>query len=299
MRSISRFLLCLCGWLVIATEGHAPIRTPPSFAIPRGGSKLTAAWRQFSDSAHETTKNLLPANWKPFYEQQAALAQERREYYQVNSHLIFTFVTSLWHPLRVFKLFTLSFALVECLEFATGQETLGKFWKTVVKPVLFAKWANLQNWWEKGRQKGGLFHGSTWEGASKHAFHQAWNQQMSVKYQRVLGTTLGLTMSPLLWTAAGWVTQHGFTVLAVLQLNYFSGEQLELFLRPINKGLSEFWGDVDVNLERFRRWLGRKLAKPLAILKTVPTQASEEDPLPAALEQGLIVGLFLGFLTGV
>lgn len=107
-------------------------------------------------SSHWSMENIVRSA-STFLERQSDEAQKRREYYQTNANQAATYTSSLLHPVRVVKLTVLAYILLEVLEFIAGNESLQTYWSGTLQPMLQAKTADIQEWFERGRSEGDCF----------------------------------------------------------------------------------------------------------------------------------------------
>lgn len=212
--------------------------------------------------------------------------------------------TSLLNPLRVLKLTLFAFAVVEIADCITEND----HFRSVYKHLVHEGWERADKWWSKGRREGGLFRTTTWNTLidNPQSLIQAWNEQFSPKVQRAMGVTIGLILSPIMWSlAAKTLTLVSLTVM-ISEINLHVGEKIEIALQRVSITMSELWGRVDVALETIRRTFRSLLSKTLHssqagfpvndLNKTAPVS---EEGLPLSLLQGLAIGLLFGFLAGV
>jgi hypothetical protein len=215
--------------------------------------------------------------------------------------------TSIFHPLRVLKLTLFAFVLVEFVDCIVENDNFRSLYKENIEPLIQEGWQRAARWWEKGRQEGGLFCPSTWSwkniNSSPQSIIKAWNEQFSPKVQRGIGLTVGLILSPIMWTLTVRTITFSAMVVIISEINMYVGEKIEIALRKVSLPLSNLWGRVDVALETIRRTFHALLHKSrqfaLAALDKDSNQTVSEEVVPISLQQGLAIGLILGFLARV
>ena len=232
-----------------------------------------------------------------FLQHQAAEAQDRREWYQENDlHWFNCGVNSIWFPPRLVESFVAAFAFAEVSEALWAGEG------TSASPV-----RQVKEWWKKGRRpKDGLFRASTWSRKNREknpaVIVAAWDRQFSRKHQKALGVLVGLILSPVLWSLTGLAGKLLAASLVVAEINHVLGEQVELLLQPFSEPVSQMWGRIDVLCERVRNTLRAFLKKPVSVSKTLWKGLDERLPdeaFPVVMQQGLLIGIVLGFVAGI
>lgn len=215
--------------------------------------------------------------------------------------------TSLFHPFRVLRLTLFAFVLVELADSLVQNNSFRSVYKENIEPLVQEGWQRADKWWSKGRREGGLFHAATWSWKNINEHPQsvikAWNEQFSRKVQRAMGVTFGLILSPIMWTLTTKTLTFVSIIVIISEINLYVGEKIEIALQRISLRLSNLWGRVDVALETIRRTFRSLLNKPSqvtqATLENNFNETVSEEVLPISLQQGLAIGLLLGFLAGV
>lgn len=118
-----------------------------------------------------------------------------------------------------------------------------------------------------------------------------------------MGTAAGLIVSPTLWALTGALGSSGVALLLLAEVNFFLGEKIELTIRSYYSSLSRIWGEVDVALEHYRRFVHKTWKQPFRILQTwvqhcKTSTTDDKQILPAAMQQGILLGIILGFVAG-
>ena len=154
-----------------------------------------------------------------------------------------------------------------------------------------------RNFWQVGRQPGGLLRRDTWTSGAQ--WTAAVQTQVAPKYQFALGAVLGLGGSPLLW-AAGWSIFCGTTLaVGVAQCHRYAKQFMPGYFDWLHATKLPWIFALDDWLEDVLAWTEYFVQNPEQLVVGVPPSHNEGFYLPLKIQRGCIFGVCAGVLVAL